>query len=81
MIVNGVLAALVHRIVHLHDTSLVATSVTVVGRRKDCDHLPVVLPLVPLHNKLVGTGNEMKAVDMGELLCDILPKGVPGSPW
>lgn len=80
MVVNGILGTLVDRIIHLHDASLIATSVTVIGRRKDSNHLSIMLPLVPLHDKLVGTGKEMKSVDMSELLRNILSKGVTGSP-
>lgn len=36
-------------LVNLHDRSLVATSVAVVGSTEDCHHIPVLAPVVTLH--------------------------------
>lgn len=45
--------AVVQAVVQLHDASLVPAPVAVVWCRKDCDHVPVVAPVVPLHHQLV----------------------------
>ena len=44
-------------VVKLHDGSLVSTAVAVVGGGEDGDHVPVVRPVVPLHDQLVGPGH------------------------
>jgi hypothetical protein len=36
--------------VNLHDRSLVAASVTIVGRTEDGHHIPVLAPVVTLHS-------------------------------
>ena len=50
MIVDGVLGALINRIVDLHNSGLITTPVTVIRGRKDSDNLSVMLPLVSLHH-------------------------------
>jgi hypothetical protein len=52
---DRLLAALINRIVNLHNSSLVATPVTIIWCRENSDNLSVVLPLVALHDKLMGT--------------------------
>mmetsp|Transcript_20281 Transcript_20281/g.29001 ORF Transcript_20281/g.29001 Transcript_20281/m.29001 type:complete len:129 (-) Transcript_20281:738-1124(-) len=68
-------------IINLHYSSLVTTSVAVIGSREDSHYRSIVLPLITLHNKLVSTCNKVKIVDMGELFCDILAEGVTSSSW
>jgi hypothetical protein len=76
MIMNRILLGLIYCIVNLHNGRLVTTAITVIGSRKDSDDTAVVLPLVALHDKLVSPGDEMKAVDVGELLGNVLAKRV-----
>lgn len=78
---NFLLGALLRRIVHLHNSSLVATAVTVIWRREDGDNRSIVLPLVALHDKLMCTCYEIKTVNMSELLRNILTECVSGTPW
>jgi hypothetical protein len=80
MIMNSFLATLVDRVIDLHNRSLIATPVAVVGSRKHCDDLSIVLPLVSLHNQLMSTGDEMKPIDMSKLLSNVLTESVAGSP-
>lgn len=80
MIMNSLFSALVNRIINFHNSGLIAASVTVVGRREDSNDLSVMLPLVALHDKLVGACDEMKTVDMSKLFRNILPESVTGSP-
>ena len=80
MIVDSILCTLVNRIVDLHNCCLIATPVTIIWGRKDCNDLSIVLPLVALHDKLVCTRNEMKTINMSKLLRDILTERVTSSP-
>ena len=80
VLVDTFFRRLIHRIIDFHNSGLVAASVTIIGRGKHSDNASVVLPLVSFHYQLVSSGNEMQAVDVRELLCDILTKGVSGSP-
>lgn len=77
---NRFLAALVDRVVHLHNRGLITTSVAVVGRREYCNNLSIVLPLVTFHDKLMCACNKVKTVNMGELLCNVLAERITGSP-
>ena len=43
--------------------------------------LLVVLPLVAFHNQLMGSRNKMQAIDMGELLRNVLTERVTRSSW
>jgi hypothetical protein len=76
---DRILAALVDRIINLHDSSLITTPVAIVWSRKDGYDTSIMLPLVTLHNKLMRTSNEMKSIDMSKLFCNILPKRVPSA--
>lgn len=38
-------------LINLHDGSLVATAVTIVGGTKDSDHIAIVAPIVTLQKK------------------------------
>ena len=78
MIVNGFLGGLIQRVVDLHYRRLVAAPVAVVRSGKDRDDALIVLPLVPLHDELMRPGDEVEAVDVGELLGDVLAEGVAG---
>ena len=80
MVVNGFLGSLVEGVVHFHDRGLVTASVAVVGSRKDGHDHAIVLPLVPFHDQLVRPCDEVQAVDVSELLRNILAERVPGPP-
>jgi hypothetical protein len=80
VVVDGILRTLIYRIINFHDGGLITASVAIVRSRKDRDDLSVVLPLISLHDKLMSTRNEMEAVDMSELLRNVLSKGVTSSP-
>ena len=79
VIVNGIATRLFNRIVHLHNSRLVTATVAVIGSRKDSDYLAIVLPLVAFHHQLMGTRNEVKSVNVRELLRNVLTKGITGS--
>ena len=59
MIVDIVFGAGIDGIVNFHNRGLVTASVTIVGCREDSDDGSVVLPLITLHDQLVGSGNEI----------------------
>mmetsp|Transcript_18461 Transcript_18461/g.30602 ORF Transcript_18461/g.30602 Transcript_18461/m.30602 type:complete len:213 (-) Transcript_18461:635-1273(-) len=79
MIMNRFLATGIDRVVNFHNRSLIATSVAVIGSRKDSHHRFVVLPLVAFHHQLMGTGNKMKSVNVGKLFRNVLSEGVTGT--
>lgn len=81
MVVNCFLINMFNFVINLHYSSLVTTSVAVIGSGEDCHHRSIVLPLITLHDKLVSTCDEVKIVDMGELFCNILAEGVTSSSW
>lgn len=60
----------------LHDSSLVATPVTVVRGTEDGDYVAVVTPVVSLHHKLMRARHEGQTIDVIELLGDVLSEGV-----
>ena len=80
VIMNDFLAALFDRIIHLHDSSLITAPVAIVRGRKDCHYAAIVLPLVSFHYELVCSSNKVQAVNMGELLRNVLPKRVARTP-
>ena len=49
-------------IVQLHDGGLVAAPVAVVGGREDGDDVPVVGPVVALHDKLMSSANQGQTI-------------------
>lgn len=77
---NRFLSALIHRVINLHNGSLVTTPVAVVWGREHSHNLPVVLPLVALHYELMRTSNEVETVNVSKLLRDILTERVTSSP-
>jgi len=79
VIVDRLSCALIDAVIDLHYCRLVTASVAVVGSGEDSHDLPVVLPLVTLHDELMGSGDEVQSIDVGELFCDVLPKGVSSS--
>lgn len=80
MIMNNFLAALLDRIVHLHNGSLITTPVAIVGRRKDSDNTAIVLPLVTFHYELMCASNEVEAVNVRKLFRNVLSKRVACTP-
>mmetsp|Transcript_96302 Transcript_96302/g.171084 ORF Transcript_96302/g.171084 Transcript_96302/m.171084 type:complete len:257 (+) Transcript_96302:63-833(+) len=68
-------------LIDLHHGRLVPTPVAVVGRGEDCHHIPVVAPIVALHDKLMSACNELEAIGMIELLRNVLSEGVACTAW
>eukprot|EP00755_Sulcionema_specki_P019155 Sspe_Gene.68716::Locus_40513_Transcript_1_1_Confidence_1.000_Length_1239::g.68716::m.68716 len=65
--------------VHFHAGSLVPAPVAVVRCTPHGDHALFVTPLVPLHDQLVGSGDELQVVGVEELLAHIGSEDVPSS--
>jgi hypothetical protein len=61
-----------HVLVNVHNGRLVAAAVAVVGRAEHGDHRPLVLPQEAFRHKLVRANDELEAVDMVEVLRDVL---------
>jgi len=59
MIVYGFFVDMCHLVIYLHDSSLIATSVTIVRGRENCHDLLIVLPLISFHHKLMCPRYEM----------------------
>eukprot|EP01136_Pigoraptor_vietnamica_P039277 Opistho-1_new@9865 len=66
-------------VVELHDGRLIAAAVAVVRRAEDRHDIPVVAPVVTLHDKLVGARHECKAVIVVERLRNVLAERVAGA--
>mmetsp|Transcript_5576 Transcript_5576/g.10002 ORF Transcript_5576/g.10002 Transcript_5576/m.10002 type:complete len:303 (+) Transcript_5576:159-1067(+) len=81
VVMNCLLINITNIIIHLHYRGLITTSVAIVRSRENSHHRSIVLPLITLHHKLMGSGNEVKIVNMGELFCNVLPKRVTRSSW
>ena len=62
--------------IELHNGSLVATSIAIVGRREDGDNIFVMRPIEAFHDKLVCAGDKGKTVGMIEILSHIPTKSV-----
>lgn len=65
--------------INLHDSSLVTTAITVVRSREDCHNILFMAPIVTIHNKLMRTSDQCKAVGVRKALGDILTKGITGT--
>ena len=55
-------------IIQLHDGSLVAAAVAVVGGGEDGHNVPVVGPVVAFHHQLMGPGDKSESIGMVECL-------------
>jgi len=67
-------------IVKFHDGGLISTTITVVGRGEDGDNIPIVTPIVSLHNQLMSSRNERYTIRMVKSLRNVLAKRVASSP-
>ena len=63
-------------LVNLHDGGLVAAPVAVVRGTEDCDHVPLVTPVVALHHQLVSPRHQGQAVTVVEGLRNVGAKCV-----
>ena len=63
-------------LIYLHDRCLVTASVTVVGSTEDRDHIPVLTPIVALHDQLVSPCDQGQTVVMIECLGYVLSECV-----
>jgi hypothetical protein len=59
VVVNAFFRRLIHRIVYFHYGCLITTPVAVIRSREDGYDTSVMLPLVALHNQLMGTRNKV----------------------
>jgi hypothetical protein len=80
MIVDSLLGCLIESVIDFHYRGLVPASVTIVGRGKDGNNTAIMLPLITFHDQLVCACDEVKSIDVSELLSDILTKRVPSPP-
>ena len=69
-----------HVLIQLHDGGVVATSIAIVWCREDRHDILIVTPVVPLHYKLVGPGDEFETVRMVKLGRYVGPECVSCSP-
>ena len=76
-VVDGLLCSGVDTVVNLHNGRLVSAPVAVIGGTKNRHHSLVVLPLVALHDELVGSANEAQAIHMTKLFCNVLAECIP----
>lgn len=69
------------RFVDLHDGCLVPAPVAIVRCTKEGDYLLGMRFLETFHDKLVGTHNLLKIIDVVELLAAVFPERVAGTTW
>ena len=69
----------VHVLVNLHDTGLVRAAVAVIGRREYSDDMLIMTPVEAVHDELMRTRDQLQAIDVIELLRNILAEGVPST--
>lgn len=67
--------------INLHDGSLITTSVTVIGGTKNRDNIPVLAPVVSLHDQLMCSRHEGKTVVVIERFGDVLPECIACTSW
>lgn len=67
---------ILHEFINLHYGGLISTSVAVVGRWEDSDHVALMSPIVTIHNELMGSGDASQVIGVVELLGDILSEAV-----
>jgi len=68
-------------LVDLHDCSLIAASVAVIGRTEYSHHIPILTPVVSLHHQLMCSCNQGQTVVMIECLGDVLTESVARASW
>jgi hypothetical protein len=71
------LQCILQMLVNLHNRSLVTTSVAVVGCTEYRDHIPVLTPIVSLHDELMRSCDQGQPVVVIECFADVLTKSVP----
>jgi hypothetical protein len=77
---NVIFCSGIHSIIDFHNSCLISAPVAIIGRRKNSDNGPIVLPLIPFHYQLMSTGNEIKPIYMSKLFRDINSKGIASTP-
>jgi len=60
--------SILQMLVNLHDGCLVTTSVAVVGGTEDGHHVPILAPVVALHDQLMCSGHQRQAIVVIECL-------------
>ena len=70
------LQIILHELVDFHYCCLVAASVAVVGRGEDRHDVPLVSPVIPVHDQLMCTCNPRQAIRVVELLRNILTETI-----
>ena len=70
-----------HEFIYFHYCCLVTTSVAVVRCWEHCDDVSVVRPVVAIHYKLMGSGNQLQVIWMVELFGDVLSKRITSTSW
>ena len=75
------LQIILHELVNFHYCCLVAASIAVVGRRKDRDHVPLVRPVVSVHDQLMRTRDPRQAIRVVKLLRNVLTETITSAAW
>ena len=65
-----------HELINLHYCCLVSASITVVGRREYRHNVPLVRPVVSIHDQLMRSRDPCQAIRVVELLRDVLAETV-----
>lgn len=73
------LQSVLQMLINLHDCGLVTASIAVIRRAENGHHIPILAPIVTLHDKLMRSCYQSQAVVVIESFTDILTKGVPST--
>ena len=69
----------IHLFVNLHYASFVAAAIAVIRCRENRHNGFLVIPIEPIHHKLVSSGNQFQVVSMVEVLRYVLAESEAGS--
>lgn len=67
--------------INFHDGSLITTSVTIIGGTENGHNVPVLAPVVSLHDQLMCSRHEGEAVVVVERFGDVLPECIACTSW
>lgn len=68
-------------LINLHDGSLITTSVAVIGCTENGHHVPVLTPIISLHDQLMRSSHQCQPVVVIKRFTDVLSERVSRSSW
>lgn len=68
-----------HEFVDLHDGSFITTAVAIIRCREHGNDVPIMRPVVTIHNQLMSSGYQFEIIAVIELLRNVLSERVAGT--